>query len=105
MVDDLLKITLDPVFNQDFEVSLENNNFDLIYSPGNTIFTEEPINKRQSYDLSNLYPISELQDEMVTKRLANIKENHQKRIKRITTRNKLSISIDQDNLHNIDDSK
>ena len=103
MVNDLLKITLDPVFENDHKVNLENNTFNLIYSPGNTIFSEKPINKRQSYDLSNLYPISELQDELVTRRLANVKENHQNRIKRITTRSKLSISIDQDNLNNIDD--
>ena len=97
-MDDMFRIVLDPVFPEsERKGTLDNNLFDLIYSPGNTNNTTLPINKRRSFDLSHLYPVQELQDETITKRINTVKEFNRNRLARIGARNKLSNSIDQDN--------
>lgn len=98
MIDDMLKITLDPVFPGIRELDDSKNYFDLIFSPGGTENSETPLNKRRSFDLSNIYPIPEFQDDILTKRIQFVKDYQQKRIDRITTMQKLSTSIDQDNI-------
>lgn len=79
MVDDMLRLVLDPVFPQaKVEPTDRKNKFDLIYSPGNTNNSEVAVNKRRPYELSILYPVKELQDETVTTRILTVKEYQQK---------------------------
>ena len=97
MIDDMFRIVLDPVFPESERTGHSNDNlFDLIYSPGNTNNSAVPINKRRSFELTHMYPVPELQDDSIGKRISKIKENHQKRIGRIGYKGKVSNSIDQD---------
>lgn len=106
MIDDMIKLTVDPIFQPpDHEVDDTENHFDLIYSPGNTENSETSVNKRSSFELTNLYPIKELEDESITKRVQNVKENKQKRLERIKTKMKLSSSIEHENPNDDDNKK
>lgn len=106
MIDDMLKLVLDPLFPEsEREGQANENSFDLIYSPGNTSNSDGPVNKRRSFELTHMYPVPELQDESIGKRISKIKENHNKRIGRGGLRGKASNSIDQDMFYYEMDSK
>jgi hypothetical protein len=103
MIDDMMKIVLDPIFPQDPPPPDRENYFDLIYSPGNTENSEIPVNKRSEFSLSNLYPIPSLQDESITSRIKAIKQHHLKRIERNIFNSKRNASIDYDESNRIKD--
>lgn len=70
MLDDMLKIFLDPYFKPKVTEDPDRENlFELIYSPGNTINSKESVNKRREYSWNDLYPTEEAAKEFLSNRL------------------------------------
>jgi len=74
MLDDMLKLFLDPYFKPRKVADPDRENlFDLIYSPGKTINSKEKINQRREINWDDLYPTQEKVDEFLRERLSSHK--------------------------------
>lgn len=79
MLDDLLKICLDPYFKpKEVHEPDRENLFELIYSSGNTINSKEKVNQRREYTWDNLYITTECKDNFLAHRF---KDDRQKEIR------------------------
>lgn len=75
MLDDLLKIHLDPYFKpKKVDDPDRENLFELIYSPGNTINSKEKVNKRRDYAWDDLYVTQASKDEFMAHRFSSHKD-------------------------------
>ena len=74
MLDDMLKICLDPYFKpKNVEDPNRENLFELVYSPGKTINTKEKVNLRREITWDHLYPTKEQVDAFLQERLSTHK--------------------------------
>jgi hypothetical protein len=56
MIDDMLKLTIDPLFPPEKVDNKRENDFELLYCGHQSRYSSTPINKRRNFNVS-LYPI------------------------------------------------
>lgn len=75
MLDDMLKIFLDPYFKPKKVNEPERENlFELVYSPGNTINSKDKVNHRREISWDGLYITEEAKEEFLTERFTSTKQ-------------------------------
>ena len=59
MIDDMLRITIDPIFPPEAKLEKRENAYELIYCTHSSKYSTLPINKRRPFT-SSVYPVKSL---------------------------------------------
>ena len=59
MIDDMLKLMIDPVFPPEKPSPRKENDYELLYCTHHSKFSEKPINRRQDFNVP-IYPVKSL---------------------------------------------
>ena len=59
MIDDMLKLMIDPVFPPEKPSTRQENDYELLYCTHHSKYSDKPINRRRDFQTPN-YPIKEL---------------------------------------------